>query len=661
MDAEPDVIFNGSIPGDDFGISVGHMGDINNDGYDDVAVGADLNNTNGPNSGALYIYFGGQNMDSIPDITIYGNPEDYLSSGMTAGDLNSDGHEDVFVAVVINYSIFDGGVRVYYLESGVYNSSMNVGSNQIWAEDGYFNGTMSTSDIAKELNDRIKNATVVFKDSYGNSFVEIPINISAEKDGNLVLSNLSIVYSYKTPTLEFSDPLNDYIVTHKNEKDSNGNIIVPIKVVSSTPGRLKLVDLRLVLDEAPLLTEDIPDLMMNEDTLVSDLVDLQKYFKDDFDLSSQLTYNISSVTNDTILNVGIVGNRYLSVDALTGPQNDNWTGTLVVTVKCSDRWNSTTISNQFRLTIQNVPDPPAFISTPIINATAGIEYSCQLLAVDGDRDPLTYALAEKPANMMIDPRNGLVVWIPPGGGDYLVSAMVSDGRFNEFQNFSINVPNQAPKINSTPNGTAIKGVLYQYKVDAFDPDGDALIFSLITEISGMTIDAKKGNLSWTPDSTGDFTVKIMIADGKKGEIVQEFLIHVYEKVEPTVDFVTLPEKAKVEGNVAVSGRIIKGTMEVVRIQYRLDSGEWVNLTGNETWQVDLDTTKLRNGNHTLQIRVYDGQTYSEVATRSFTVNNPVTEVAKPFPFLLVGLIISLVVVAVVLFSWRGKKPPDEEE
>jgi nuclear transport factor 2 (NTF2) superfamily protein len=247
------------------------------------------------------------------------------------------------------------------------------------------------------------------------------------------------------------------------------------------------------------------------------------------------------------------------------------------------------------------------------------------------------------------------------GGDYLISVLVSDGHFNVYQNFSINVPNQAPKINSMANVTAIKGVPYEYLVNATDADRDMLAFSLVSDVPGMTIDAQKGNLSWTPESTGDFTIKIMVADGKGGMAVQEFLVHVYEKIEPKMDFVTLPEQAVVDGKVAVSGRIIKGSVDVVSIQYRLDSGEWVNVTGNESWEINMDTTKMKNGNHTLQIRAYDGLTYSEIARRSFTVKNPVKEAETPNTPYVIGAIVLIAIFAGALLLVRKKRPPDEEK
>jgi hypothetical protein len=662
MDNLVDLILSGTGAGDSFGIGVCAAGDLNKDGFGDVVAGAPRNGTNGPNSGACYIYYGGQNMDNASDYTMYGSNGDWFGDGSDyAGDINKDGYYDFIVNVGGNSTLGISSVRVYSIVMGLLSPSVDIGSQQVWEKERYFNGTGTTADFTEILTAYLENTSVSLYDEYGNSFVDVPINITTQCDGNMSLSDLSIVYSYTTSTLEFSDALNVYVTTHKGDQDSSGNITVPIKVVSETLGRLKLTNLTIVLDNAPELSNGIPDTVMDEDSIASDLVDLQQYFNDDYDQAGQLNYQVVSFSNDTIVNVSITGNRYLSVDALTGSQNDNWTGTVDVIVKCSDRWNSTTVSNQFRVTVQNVPDPPAFISQPPTNATAGIEYQYQVMAVDGDNDPLSYVLVDKPLDMRMNPQTGLVNWIPHMGGDYLISVLVSDGHFNVYQNFSINVPNQAPKINSMANVTAIKGVPYEYLVNATDADRDMLAFSLVSDVPGMTIDAQKGNLSWTPESTGDFTIKIMVADGKGGMAVQEFLVHVYEKIEPKMDFVTLPEQAVVDGKVAVSGRIIKGSVDVVSIQYRLDSGEWVNVTGNESWEINMDTTKMKNGNHTLQIRAYDGLTYSEIARRSFTVKNPVKEAETPNTPYVIGAIVLIAIFAGALLLVRKKRPPDEEK
>jgi cytochrome c peroxidase len=60
------------------------------------------------------------------------------------------------------------------------------------------------------------------------------------------------------------------------------------------------------------------------------------------------------------------------------------------------------------------------------------------------------------------------------------------------------IANNPPTITSTAITTAGAGQLYNYDVNATDPDGDALTFSLVTAPAGMTIQAATGLIAWTP-------------------------------------------------------------------------------------------------------------------------------------------------------------------
>jgi hypothetical protein len=53
---------SGKSAGDDFGLGVTFAGDIDCDGFDDIAVSADLTDTGGSNSGTVYVY-SGQNLE----------------------------------------------------------------------------------------------------------------------------------------------------------------------------------------------------------------------------------------------------------------------------------------------------------------------------------------------------------------------------------------------------------------------------------------------------------------------------------------------------------------------------------------------------------------------------------------------------------------------
>jgi hypothetical protein len=70
-DSIPDVVLSGH-DAEGMGITVGGGGDLNGDGFDDVAVGADANSEAAPFAGKVYAFFGGAVMDTVPDVWIRG-------------------------------------------------------------------------------------------------------------------------------------------------------------------------------------------------------------------------------------------------------------------------------------------------------------------------------------------------------------------------------------------------------------------------------------------------------------------------------------------------------------------------------------------------------------------------------------------------------------
>jgi parallel beta-helix repeat protein len=99
MDTTPDVNLIGEASGDWFGYTVSSAGDVNCDGYSDVIVGARHNDAGGEDAGRAYIYHGGTFMDSTPDVTLTGeaSSDQFGISVSAAGDVNKDEFDDVIV------------------------------------------------------------------------------------------------------------------------------------------------------------------------------------------------------------------------------------------------------------------------------------------------------------------------------------------------------------------------------------------------------------------------------------------------------------------------------------------------------------------------------------------------------------------------------------
>jgi hypothetical protein len=101
LDTVPDVILPSEYSGDYFGRYLIPAGDVNKDGYDDLLILAP-NYEEGVSFGRLYLYYGGDPMDTIPDWNMtggVGTPGSGRRPLRTAGalDFNGDGWIDIVV------------------------------------------------------------------------------------------------------------------------------------------------------------------------------------------------------------------------------------------------------------------------------------------------------------------------------------------------------------------------------------------------------------------------------------------------------------------------------------------------------------------------------------------------------------------------------------
>jgi len=103
--------------------------------------------------------------------------------------------------------------------------------------------------------------------------------------------------------------------------------------------------------------------------------------------------------------------------------------------------------------------------------------------------------------------------------------------------------NSSPVIESDPVTTAKEGAVYTYDVEATDPNGDTLTYSLTTSPTGMTINSNTGVITWTPAAAGSFDVTVEVSDGSKSE-TQSFTLTVDENLLTSI--VVLPASMTLE-------------------------------------------------------------------------------------------------------------------
>ena len=148
---------NGEAAGDRAGISVASAGDVNGDGFDDLVVGAYLNNGDSFYTGAAYVIFGSGSLSSANlaalgtggfKITGQNDIDRAGVSVASAGDVNGDGIDDLIVGA---YRNDEGGIvaGAAYVIFGTTSSVTAVNLDSVALGTGGFKITgQATGDFA---------------------------------------------------------------------------------------------------------------------------------------------------------------------------------------------------------------------------------------------------------------------------------------------------------------------------------------------------------------------------------------------------------------------------------------------------------------------------------------------------------------------------------
>ncbi|TET89262.1 MAG: hypothetical protein E3J35_10245 [Methanomassiliicoccales archaeon] len=140
-----------------------------------------------------------------------------------------------------------------------------------------------------------------------------------------------------------------------------------------------------------------------------------------------------------------------------------------------------------------------------------------------------------------------------------------------------------------------------------------------------------------------------------------------ENQPPTCNVTDPINGAAISGTITVNGTAsdIDGTVEKVEI--RIDSTSWIEVTGTTSWSYEWNTTTVSNGDHTVHVRSYDGEDYSIEVSISVVVDNPVPpppiEPEEDWLWLaVVAAVVSLaIVLSVLYFLLRRRQRPEGVE
>ncbi|MDD1658100.1 MAG: putative Ig domain-containing protein, partial [Methanomicrobiales archaeon] len=173
-----------------------------------------------------------------------------------------------------------------------------------------------------------------------------------------------------------------------------------------------------------------------------------------------------------------------------------------------DFWNGTGITPE--ITLEPLEN---------LSATTGEILRFTVHGTDSGGKPLRYRASPLPRGAQMDEQTGVFSWKPAANqsGTYWIALAATNGRATAEEHISISIihRNNPPVLQPVGGLTVLAGERVELVVNASDPDGDPLTYSLSTLYPGATFDNRTGVLVWQVPANlyGTGMVAVTVWDG----------------------------------------------------------------------------------------------------------------------------------------------------
>lgn len=170
------------------GYSVSGLGDINNDGYDDLIIGAPYASTNATQNGAAYVVFGqAGGFSANLDLTSMSISQGFRLDGKyrfdqtgvsvsSAGDVNGDGYDDIIIGAddTDHNGVHSGSAYIVFGKAGGYSATIDLESlngSDGFRIDGTGNLNPNISTFGNSVGANVSSAGDINGDGYADLLV----------------------------------------------------------------------------------------------------------------------------------------------------------------------------------------------------------------------------------------------------------------------------------------------------------------------------------------------------------------------------------------------------------------------------------------------------------------------------------------------------------
>jgi hypothetical protein len=165
-------------------------------------------------------------------------------------------------------------------------------------------------------------------------------------------------------------------------------------------------------------------------------------------------------------------------------------------------------------------------------------------------------------------------------------------------------------------GTIVSGGV---KIQGTADDSDGLIQRVEIKIDNSSWSLVNGTSTWftlwdtrlIPNA--DYTIYVRSYDGEKYSHIPNITVTVFNNHLPSVTITSPRDGSVVSGNLTIQGIAsdMDGNLTLKNVQVRLNTGEWQNTNGIQTWQYIWNISQdMDEGPYVIHARAWDGYNYS---------------------------------------------------